>query len=230
MACVQHRSPGPLSAAISRRDALFLIGGSAAAPWASAQGTAGKHLVASIPVLPWLSIGQTTENDVRGPVQSLMNAKPRPWFRDGASEITGGRYMSISSLAGRGVAGEEGLKILTMVFDTARRAQLAIMTVDKGWNGANVEPLIARMTARYRSYAQPVRIRDGDSEATDLYIFFDIGRFCIEIAIPQHGSYASVHFTTKAIHKLIRTADGTFDLFVPYLEKTSSPAGSSSNL
>lgn len=194
--------------------ALFSLPGTSV----MAQG-AGRHLVPSIPVFPWLHVGQTTLSEVRGPVQSLMNASPRPWFRDGTSEITGGTYISVSSLAGQGVANEEGLRILTMVFDKSQRAQLAIFVVDKGWKDANVQPLIKRLSQRYASYAKPARLQDGDSDATDYYVFFDIGKFCIEIAVPQHGSNATVHFTTKDLHKQLRIADGSYELFKKHIEQ-----------
>jgi len=186
-----------------------------------AQSKATQHLVAAIPVFPWLQIGQTTLSEMRGPVQAMLSANPRPWYRDGPSEITGGTFMTVSTLAGNGVANEDGLRIFTTVFDTNQRAQLAIFVVEKGWNDANVQPLIKRMTARYSAYASPVRIQDGESDATDYYIFFDIGRFCIEITIPQHGTNATVYFTTKEIHRKLRMADRTYDLFKPYLEQTA---------
>ncbi|WP_218383175.1 hypothetical protein [Acidovorax sp. sic0104] len=127
--------------------------------------------------------------------------------------------MTLSTLAGRGLANEDGLRIFTMVFDRNQRAQLAIFVVDKGWKDANVQPLISRLRARYASFATPVRLQDGDSEATDYYYFFDIGRFCIEITIPQHGTNATVYFTTKEIHRQLRIADRSYDVFKNYLEQ-----------
>jgi len=211
------------AASCSRRYFLTSAASLVSVPFAAqAQSRVGKQLVASIPVFPWLLIGQTTLSEMRGPVQALLNANPRPWYRDGASEITGGTYMTISTLAGNGVANEDGVRIFTTVFDKNQRAQLAIFVVDKGWNDVNVQPLLKRMTARYASYASPVRIQDGDSEATDYYYYFDIGRFCIEIAIPQHGTNATVYFTTKEIHRQLRMADRTYDLFKPYLEQSGN--------
>lgn len=208
------------SAGVGRRDLLALAAALTLPPGsASGQSKAAKHLVAAIPVFPWLQIGQTTLSEMRGPVQAMLSANPRPWYRDGPSEITGGTFLTISTLAGNGVANEDGLRIFTTVFDRNQRAQLAIFVVEKGWNDANVQPLIKRMTARYAAYASPVRIQDGDSDATDYYIFFDIGRFCIEITIPQHGTNATVYFTTKEIHRQLRLADRTYDLFKPYLEQ-----------
>lgn len=210
----QHRQ------GVSRRDLLVLVGALGLMPAVSqAQNPAARHLVGALPVFPWLKIGQTTVNEVRGPVQSMMNASPKPWFRQGASEITGGTFMSISTMAGRGIADEDGLRILTMVFDPSQRAQLAIFVVDKGWNNANVQPLINRITSRYASFAAPVRIQDGESEATDAYYLFDIGRYVIEIAIPQHGTNATVYFATKELHRKVRMADRTYDLFKSHLER-----------
>lgn len=209
------------SVGLRRRDLLGLASLLLLPPGASmAQSKPAQHLVAAIPVFPWLLIGQTTLSEMRGPVQAMLSANPRPWYRDGPSEITGGTFLSISTLAGNGVANEDGLRIFTTVFDRNQRAQLVIFVVEKGWKDANVQPLINRMTARYAAYASPVRIQDGDSDATDYYIFFDIGRFCIEITIPQHGTNATVYFTTKEIHRQLRMADRTYELFVPYLEKS----------
>lgn len=176
-----------------------------------------KELIASVPVFPWLNIGQTTLQNAQGPIQAMLSSSPPPLFREGPSEITGGSFMTVSSLHGSGMLGETGLRVLTIVFDKNKCAQLAIFVVDRGWNNANTQPLLNRIAERYSSYAEPVRIQDAQSDATDVYYFFDLGRFVIEISVPQFGDFLQVVFTTKEIHAQMRMADRTYDLFKPYL-------------
>lgn len=178
-----------------------------------------KDLIPSIPVFSWLNIGETTMAGVRGPIQSIRHQSPGSWYNEGSSEITGGTFMTVSDLNSQGMLGEDGLKVLTVVFDVMRKAQLAIFLVERGWNDARVKPLINRITKRYASMGEPVRVDDGASEASDYYVIFDLGRFIIEISIPQHGTFLSVYFTTKEIHERLRMADGTHHIFAPYLSR-----------
>lgn len=179
-----------------------------------------KELIPSVPVFPWLKIGETSYDAVRATYQRMISSSsPKPWFRDGISEITGGAYLTISELSSKGMAGELGLKVITTVFDTQKKAQMAIFLLDRGWNDANVSPLIARMEGRYTLYADPIRVQDDRGESSDYYIIFDMGRFIVEVSIPQHGTFLSVYFTTKELHRKIRIADGTYELFKKHLER-----------
>ncbi len=210
--------PSAMTSMRNRRQVLNALAVAFAMPWsANAQNRAAKELIAGISVLPWLTVGHSTVDSVRGPIQALMNASPRPWYREGRSEITGGSVMTVSTLAGDGMVGEKGLRILSMVFDPSKRLQLAIFMVQRGWKDANVNPLIQRISNRYSALAAPVRIQDRQSEASDYYVFFDMGRFIVEISIPQSGDLIEVNFTTKEIHARMRMADGTYELFKPYL-------------
>lgn len=210
-----------LKSTLNRRAVLCTIAAAGIPALASATPKKiPKELIASVPVLPWLTVGVSTQSSIRGPIQSMLSGEPpKPWFREGPSEITGGSYMNISRLAGNGMLGETGLRILTIVFDTQKVAQLVIFSVERGWQDANIKPLINRITSRYLHMADPVIIRDGESEATDYFVFFDMGRFVVEIMVPQHGTFLTVNFTTKEIHKRMRLADGTYQLFKPYLEQ-----------
>lgn len=207
---------------LSRRAAIYAIAAAGIPALASAQPKrTPKELIASVPVLPWLTVGVSTLASVQGPVQSMLSVEPpRPWFRDGPSEITGGSFMNISQLNGSGMVGEQGLRILTIVFDPQKVVQLVMFSVERGWQDANIKPLINRITSRYLHLADPVLIRDGESEATDYFVFFDLGRFVVEIMVPQHGTFLTVNFTTKEINQRMRTADGTFHLFKPYLDQS----------
>lgn len=177
-----------------------------------------KELIPSIPVFPWLKVGETTYDAAKVVYQRMLtSSSPRPWFREGGSEITGGTYMTISELSSKGMLGELGLKVITTVFDVRKKTQMVIFLLDRGWNDANVGPLIARMEERYAQYADPIRIQDDRGESSDYYIIFNMGRFIVEISIPQHGTFLSVHFTTKELHSRIRAADGTYELFAKYL-------------
>lgn len=196
----------------------------AAGCWALAAGAQDKRipkeLIPSVPVFPWLTIGETSYDAAKAVYQRMLtSSSPRPWFREGASEITGGTFMTISELSSKGMAGELGLKVITTVFDTQKKAQMAIFLLDRGWNDANVNPLIARMEGRYTLYADPIRVQDDRGESSDYYIIFDMGRFIVEISIPQHGTFLSVYFTTKELHRKIRIADGTYELFKKHLER-----------
>ena len=205
---------------LNRRVVLCSIAACGVSPFALATPKRiPKELIASVPVFSWLTVGSSTHSSVRGPIQSMLSATPRPWFREGPSDITGGTFMNISHLQGNGMLDEVGLRILTIVFDTERIAQLVMFSVDRGWQDKNLKPLINRITSRYSHMTDPVVVQDGESEATDFFVFFDMGKFVVEIQVPQHGTFLTVNFTTKAIHQKMRMADGTFHLFKPYLDQ-----------
>jgi hypothetical protein len=177
------------------------------------------QLLRSLPVFPWLKIGETSINDVRVPIQQLKTTYGgRLLLKDGASPETGGTFINLSAAVSGGLLGEPGLTMLTIDFDQQNKAQMAVFWVSKGWGDANIRPLVERVSARYANYANPVVISDPESEATDKTVLYDMGRFVAEIRVPQQGSYAFVTFTTKELLKKIRMMDGTYDLLKKYLE------------
>jgi hypothetical protein len=92
------------------------------------------------------------------------------------------------------------------------------MSIDRGWQDRNIAPLLRSLSSRYSSITEPVTIGDPESEATDRTVLFDIGRFIIEVQIPQHGTFVTATFTTKALLHRMRSADRTIEPIRPYLE------------
>ena len=216
--------------AVSRREMLLafslpLLGSSPAwgqAPKRTAQSPmneAQRQMLTTLPVFPWLVLQQSTTSSIQSNVQALVNSVQGITHTWGGSEITGGETLNINKVLGEGLLGEKDLRILSISFSPSRKLELVTFMVDRGWKNANVQPLIDRISARYAMYASPVKIMDGQSEATDQYFVFDIGRFVIEIAVPQHGTFIPVYFTTKEIHRKMRITDNTYDLFKEHLEK-----------
>lgn len=89
---------------------------------------------------------------------------------------------------------------------------------DRGWKDKNVDGILEHLTAKYRLYNSPVKVMEGQSEATDRYYVFDIGRFIVEYAVPQQGTFTPVYFATKQVHRTMRRADRTEDVFKRFYE------------
>ena len=180
---------------------------------------AQRQMLTTLPVFPWLILQETTISNIQNNVQRLVNSEPGITHAWGDSAITGGDVLNVNKSLGGGLLGETDLRILSIAFNPSRKLELVTFMVDRGWKNRNVQPLIDKITERYATYASPVKIMDGKSEATDQYFVFDIGRFVIEIAVPQHGSFVPVYFTTKNTHRKMRVMDNTYDLFQAHLEK-----------
>lgn len=181
---------------------------------------ARNQFVQSIPVLPWLKLAETTLNDVRMPVQQLKSQyEGALLIRDGASAETGGTFITLSTALPHGMLNEPGLQLLTLDFDERQKLQMVVFRVNRGWRDRNLQPLVERMMRRYRNLAEPDFLGDPDSEETDKTVLFDVGRFVIEIRLPQHGTYATATFTTKAILKRLRETDGTLAIFGATLDR-----------
>ena len=186
---------------------------------------AQKMLIPSLPVLPWMSIAETRMSQVRGPIQQLIAShQGSVMVTDGQSVETGGSFINLATASKFGLLGIDGLSMLTLDFDRGGTAQLVAMTINRGWRDKNIGPLIRSLAARYASITEPVTIGDPESEATDRTVLFDIGRFIIEVQIPQHGTFLTTTFTTKALLQRLRTADRSIEILRPYLE------GSGANL
>lgn len=204
--------------------ALFLLSQSAVSAPVPGEQRAGmselqKQMITALPVLPWLNLGETTQSDVRAPIQQLISShRGHIMVTDGISVETGGAFINLASAGKHGLMGIPGANMLRLDFDGSNKAQLVELTVDRGWRNKNAAPLLQSLSGRYSSITPPVTIRDGESEASDSTVLFDIGRFVVEAQIPQHGTYLTVTFTTKELLKKLRTADGTVKPLLPYLQ------------
>ena len=212
--------------ALSRRNislamvfAILLASGATQARPTDAQ-IARNNFVQSIPVLPWLKLAETTVHEVRTPIQQLKNQyQGALLIQEGTSAETGGMFINLSMALPQGMLNEPGLQMLTLDFDERKILQMVVFRVNRGWMDRNLTPLVERMTGRYRNLAEPDFLGDPDSEATDKTLLFDIGRFAIEVRLPQHGTYATATFTTKTILKRLRTVDSTIQIFGDILDR-----------
>lgn len=212
--------------ALSRRNislamvfAILLASGATQARPTDAQ-IARNNFVQSIPVLPWLKLAETTVHEVRTPIQQLKNQyQGALLIQEGTSAETGGMFINLSMALPQGMLNEPGLQMLTLDFDERKILQMVVFRINRGWKDRNLTPLVERMTGRYRNLAEPDFLGDPDSEATDKTLLFDIGRFAIEVRLPQHGTYATATFTTKTILKRLRTVDSTIQIFGDILDR-----------
>ncbi|MGG4053333.1 MULTISPECIES: hypothetical protein [Delftia] len=212
--------------ALSRRNislamvfAIVLASGATQAKPTDAQ-IARNNFVQSIPVLPWLKLAETTIHEVRTPIQQLKSQyQGALLIQEGTSAETGGMFINLSMALPEGMLNEPGLQMLTLDFDERKILQMVVFRVNRGWKDRNLTPLVERMTGRYRNLAEPDFLGDPDSEATDKTLLFDIGRFAIEVRLPQHGTYATATFTTKTILKRLRTVDSTIHIFGDMLDR-----------
>ncbi len=180
---------------------------------------AQKMAMTSLPVMPWLSIKQTHITSAQAKAQVIASSTPGVLNQQADSEITGGASITLALGAGNGLLGEKGFRILSMAFTPTGTLELVTFMFDRGWQDANIQPLLERVKRKYEIYADPELVMDGESEASDRYYIFDIGRFVIELSVPQHGSFIPVYFTTKETYRRMRMADSTYPLFEPILEK-----------
>ena len=178
-----------------------------------------RRLIPSLPVFSWLSVGETTKTQLLPKLQQIISSQQsHVMVTSGESAETGGEFINLASASKVGLMGIPGCQIVSINFATDGKTQLVTWSVDRGWNDKHVQPLIATLTNRYSSISSPIVLRDSESEATDMTILFDIGRFIVELQVPQHGSLLTATFTTKTILTQLRTADRTIDLLRPYLK------------
>ena len=199
--------------------AILIASGATQARPTDAQ-IARNNFVQSIPVLPWLKLSETTIHEVRTPIQQLKGQyQGALLIQEGTSAETGGMFINLSMALPQGMLNEPGLQMLTLDFDERKILQMVVFRINRGWKDRNLTPLVERMTGRYRNLAEPDFLGDADSEATDKTLLFDIGRFAIEVRLPQHGTYATATFTTKTILKRLRTVDSTIHIFGDMLDR-----------
>ncbi len=214
---------------LSRREVALALLVSTCVPQALAQksspGQPGgmtdiqRSLIPSLPVFSWLSVGETTKAQLMPKLQQVITSQQsHVMVTSGDSAETGGEFVNLASASKAGLMGIPGCQIVNINFGSDGKAQLVTWSVDRGWNDKNVQPLIATLTNRYSAISRPVVLRDSDSEATDTTILFDIGRFIVELQVPQHGSLLTATFTTKSMLAQLRAADRTIDILRPYLK------------
>lgn len=205
---------------ISRRNLCLIL--AFVPPWLLAPATAKptdaqiarNRFVESIPVLPWLTLGETTINQARVPIQRLKTDMGGSLLiREGESVETGGKFIHLATALKQGMLNEQGMQMLTLDFDARNKLQMAVFWINRGWNDKNLAPFVARMSSRYATLAIPDHLYDPESEATDKIIIFEIGKYVIELRLPQHGTYATATFTTKEILGKLRSLDGTIHLY-----------------
>jgi len=178
-------------------------------------GSAGlnKFTLQTLPVFRWLVIGESTTHSVLPKLQQKNLLIEQDTFAYDPQGV----LINASKLLGPGIEGDTGLRIMSLGFGKDRRLESVTMLVERGWKDKNVGPLCDRMQARYGAHAHPMVIQDGRGEATDTYTLYDLGRFVVEVAVPQNGSFASVIFATKDLYKKMKRADRTDELLLPRL-------------
>jgi len=184
---------------------------------------AGQNLIkiTSIPVFPWLSLGKTSCQQARTAIAQFSGVGI---ISSGdASTITGGEFMNVTNVPLRMEAflfGEPGLRAASIHCDPSpkgRTASYVVWMVERGERDRFLTPLINRLTQRYHNYAVPLSFSDGRGESEDRYILFDLGRFVVEIALPQDQEKAYVTFASRSIYEQTRKQRGLWDLVGPYL-------------
>lgn len=224
--CLRSLTP---SRGLTRRSLVALASAMAVHPFGFAQQQSQqgmtpqqRMLIESLPVLPWLSIGETKKNEVRGPIQQAISShRGAVMLTDGTTPDTNGYFINLASSSKFGLLGIDGCQMAKFEFGSNERAQLVWLSIDRGWKDKFIKPTISALANRYASIVEPVYLRDGDSEATDTTVLWDIGRFVIEAVIPQHSTMFNVTFTTKDILRKLRTIDRTVEPLRPYLDGTA---------
>lgn len=180
---------------------------------------AQKMAMTSLPVMPWLSIKQTHITSAQAKAQTIASSAPGTMNEQSDSIVTGGAAITLALGTSKGLFGEKGFRIMSMAFNPGRTLELVTFMFDRGWNDENIKPLLERVKRKYEIYADPELVMDGESEASDRYYIFDIGRFVVELAVPQYGTFIPVYFTTKDTYRRMRMADSTYHLFAPIIDK-----------
>ena len=176
------------------------------------QGQMNRLAINALPVFPWLVVGATKEQQVLTYLRSMgVSALP------GVFAHTGGPLINVVTFAGEGFAGETGLRIVSMGFEQNNRLASVVFLVDRGYQDKNLDPLLQRMNARYAAHAQPIMVGDTRGESADRYVLYDLGRYTVELAIPEHGQRFKVTFATRKLYEEMKIANGTANLLLPNL-------------
>ncbi|BCU08452.1 hypothetical protein [Allochromatium tepidum] len=201
---------------------FMLMLGSVSSAWTQSGGSPQvaqelyKHALTSLPVLPsGVSLGTSTPRSVRPDLQRLIDGGAI--LSEGVSAYTSGALMNVAQTYGDGLAGELGLRLMSLNFGRDQTLALVFFMVQRGWQDQNVEPLIDRLVERYGPYTSPIFVQDGRGENSDRYVLFNLERFIVEIAIPENGSFSQVTLATREVYEMIKKQEGTADLLFPWL-------------
>ncbi|NVZ11496.1 hypothetical protein HW932_19790 [Allochromatium humboldtianum] len=201
---------------------FMLMLGSVPSAWAQSGGSPQvsqeiyKHALTSLPVLPsGISLGTSTTRSVRPDLQRLTDGGAI--LNEGVSAYTSGALLNVGQTYGDGLAGELGLRLMSLNFERDQTLALVFFMVQRGWQDQNVEPLIDRLVERYALYTSPIFVQDGRGDNADRYVLFNLERFIVEIAIPENGSFAQVTLATRERYETIKKQEGTADLLFPWL-------------
>ena len=220
---MHHKSHSTRRATLLKLGAVLMMGSpvtSSFAQQARGQQALRNRMLQSLPVLPWLELGETTLNQVRPIAESMINSNPGKVLVSYAdSAETGGTFMSFATASKSGLLDDPTLQIFRIDFDERDRAQMLVMMFDRGWKDKNVQPILERITRKLAPYTAPIPLTDADSEATDKTYLYDIGKFAVELRVPQFGSYVTATFTTKVLLRKLRTLDRSIEMFKSYLDE-----------
>jgi|GEM_PF-3603826 len=179
----------------------------------SAQAEMNKLAIKSLPVFAWLVVGESTSTAVLPKLQQGNLILQEGVFAYDPQ----GKLINASKPGGPGIEGETGLRIISLGFGKDRRLESVTMMIERGWKDKNVPSLVDRMTTRYGVKAKPMIIRDERGDSADIYMLFDLGRFVVEVSVPEQGSFVTVIFTTRDLYEKMKKADRTDDLLLPHL-------------
>lgn len=179
----------------------------------SAQAEMNKLAIKSLPVFAWLVVGESTSTAVLPKLQQGNLILQEGVFAYDPQ----GKLINASKPGGPGIEGETGLRIMSLGFGKDRRLESVTMMIERGWKDKNVPSLVDRMTTRYGVKAKPMIIRDERGDSADIYMLFDLGRFVVEVSVPEQGSFVTVIFTTRDLYEKMKKADRTDDLLLPHL-------------
>jgi len=179
----------------------------------SAQAEMNKLAIKSLPVFAWLVVGESTSTAVLPKLQQGNLILQEGVFAYDPQ----GKLINASKPGGPGIEGETGLRIMSLGFGKDRRLESVTMMIERGWKDKNVPSLVDRMTTRYGVKAKPMIIRDERGDSADIYMLFDLGRFVVEVSVPEQGSFVTAIFTTRDLYEKMKKADRTDDLLLPHL-------------
>lgn len=188
----------------------------------AAMNKAQKMMITTLPVTPWLELKKSTPREVRAKLQEIVSSLNGASFDADVSSVTNGESLTINRPVGSLLQEEKDLQIISLHFDPHGKLELAMFVFNKGWEEKNIVHIRERLDAKYTQYERGRWVKDTESDNLDRYYIFDIGRFVVELSVPQGGSFLTVNFTTKEIHKKMRSADGTYEIFQPLLDDDKS--------
>lgn len=186
-------------------------------------GERNKLKVAAVPVFPWLIVGQTPYRSV----STFLAGRPDVLILStGTSALSNGELVNFSERginSEGGLFSEPGLRMISLSFSPkgTKILEYVQFMVERGYEDRFVEPMIERLSTRYSDLATPIRVKVPDSEAEDVYVLYDLGRYVVETYHNENSSFFTVIFSTRDIYNRIREANGASEVVFPYLSDWS---------